>query len=125
MQLRGAVLSSAFNLENILEALVEEFLFPTPTSGEDALGETRCGHQTRDRYPKASDISSPPCLLRVLPAGAVAGWALHPLEKRRLVTAHVDCGPSPGPARATRLRRFQTLDPKRPFRCATGICLLS
>ena len=49
------------------------------------------GHQHRDRYPKASDISSPPCLLRLLPAGAVAGWALHPLEKRRLVTAHVEC----------------------------------
>jgi hypothetical protein len=47
------------------------------------------GHQNRDRYPKASDISSPPCLLRLLPAGAIAGWALHPLEKRRLVTAHV------------------------------------
>src|ERR1019366_8521349 len=29
---------------------------------------------------KASDISSPPCLLRLLPAGAVAGWDLHPLE---------------------------------------------
>src|SRR5260370_2210863 len=43
----------------------------------------------RDRYPRASDISSPPCLPRLLPAGAVAGWALHPLEKRRLVTAHV------------------------------------
>src|SRR6516162_5174320 len=42
----------------------------------------------RDRYPKASDISSPPCLLRLLPAGAVAGRGLHPLEKRRLVTAH-------------------------------------
>src|SRR5713101_338009 len=40
------------------------------------------------RYPKASDISSPPCLLRLLPAGAVAGWDLHPREKRRLVTAH-------------------------------------
>src|SRR6516164_11629380 len=52
------------------------------------------GHQTRDRYPKASDISSPPCLLRLLPAGAVAGWALHPLEKRRLVTAHVENGHS-------------------------------
>src|SRR6516165_5986379 len=54
------------------------------------------GHQNRDRYPKASDISSPPCLLRLLPAGAVAGRDLHPLEKRRLVTAHVDSGPSPG-----------------------------
>jgi hypothetical protein len=30
---------------------------------------------------------TPPCLLRSLPAGAVAGWGLHPLEKRRLVTA--------------------------------------
>jgi hypothetical protein len=29
-----------------------------------------------------------------LPAGAIAGWALHPLEKRRLVTAHVDSGHS-------------------------------
>src|SRR5499425_3841064 len=48
----------------------------------------------RDRYPKASDISSPPCLLRLLPAGAVAGRGLHPLEKRRLVTAHVVSGHS-------------------------------
>src|SRR3977135_467595 len=47
-------------------------------------------HQIRDRYPGASDISSPPCLPRLLPAGAIAGGALHPLEKRRLVTAHVE-----------------------------------
>jgi hypothetical protein len=46
----------------------------------------------RDRYPKASDTSSPPCLLRLLPAGAGAGRGLHPLEKRRLVTAHVESG---------------------------------
>ena len=32
------------------------------------------GHLFVTRYPKASDISSPPCLLRLLPAGAVAGW---------------------------------------------------
>ena len=38
-------------------------------------------HQIRDRYPGASDISSPPCLPRLLPAGAVAGWDLHPLER--------------------------------------------
>src|SRR5256886_6034522 len=50
------------------------------------------GHQFRDRYPGASDISSPPCLPRLLPAGAVAGRGLHPLEKRRLVTAHADSG---------------------------------
>src|SRR5947208_4691160 len=36
------------------------------------------------RYPKASDTSSPPCLLRLLPAGAVAGWGLHPLESAAL-----------------------------------------
>src|SRR5712671_4597735 len=46
------------------------------------------------RYPKPSDISSPPCLLRLLPAGAVAGWDLHPREKRRLVTAHTQSGHS-------------------------------
>src|SRR3984957_7431742 len=76
---------------------------PIPLSGRPAhrpfrglLGVySRCGLHTRtvtvcrDRYPKASDTSSPPCLLRSLPAGAVAGWGLHPLEKRRLVTAHV------------------------------------
>src|SRR4030081_2469029 len=55
-------------------------------------------HQIRDRYPGASDISSPPCLPRLLPAGAIAGWALHPLEKRRLVTAHVGRGPIAGTA---------------------------
>src|SRR5215468_4178261 len=43
----------------------------------------------RGRYPKASDTSSPPCLLRLLPAGAGAGRGLHPLGKRRLLTAHV------------------------------------
>ena len=71
-----------------------------------ARANNRSGHQNRDRYPKASDISSPPCLLRLLPAGAVAGRGLYPLEKRRLVTAHVDSGPSQGPAGSTRLHRF-------------------
>jgi hypothetical protein len=28
----------------------------------------------------------------LLPAGAVAGWDLHPLEKRRLFTAHTQSG---------------------------------
>src|SRR6266436_581686 len=40
---------------------------------------SRC-HQFVTRIPKASAISSPPQLLRLLPAGAVAGWDLHPLE---------------------------------------------
>jgi len=47
------------------------------------------GHRIRDRYPRASDISSPPCLPRLLPAGAIAGRGSHRREKRRLVTAHV------------------------------------
>jgi single-strand DNA-binding protein len=38
------------------------------------------------------DILLPPCLPRLLPAGAVAGRGLHPLEKRRLVTAHAESG---------------------------------
>src|SRR4051812_21052679 len=37
-------------------------------------------HLCVTRSSKASDISSPPCQLRLLPAGAVAGWDLHPLE---------------------------------------------
>src|SRR6516164_4396058 len=61
------------------------------------------GHQFRDRYPGASDISSPSCLPRLLPAGAVAGRGLHPLDKRRLVTAHVETGPSPTRVGATGL----------------------
>src|SRR5438046_9161309 len=47
---------------------------------------------TSDAGALLPDTSSPPCLLRSLPAGAVAGWGLHPLEKRRLVAAHVDSG---------------------------------
>src|SRR6516164_10439389 len=41
----------------------------------------------RDRYPGASDISSPPCLLRLLPAEANRRVGLAPTGKRRLVTA--------------------------------------
>src|SRR5712672_3140219 len=48
------------------------------------------------RYPKASDISSPPCLLRLLPAGANRRVGLAPTGKRRLVTAHTPWRPLPG-----------------------------
>src|SRR6516164_11843383 len=41
---------------------------------------------------KASDISSPPCLLRLLPAGANRRVGLAPTGKRRLVTAHPQTG---------------------------------
>src|SRR6516162_6735945 len=50
------------------------------------------GHQFVTRYPKASDISSPPCLLRLLPAGANRRVGLAPTGKRRLVTAHTRGG---------------------------------
>src|ERR1700726_1442501 len=52
------------------------------------------GHHFVTRYPKASDISSPPCLLRLLPAGANRRVGLAPTGKRRLVTAHTLCGQS-------------------------------
>jgi hypothetical protein len=38
-------------------------------------------HQIRDRYPGASDISSPPCLPRLLPAGAYRRVGLAPTGK--------------------------------------------
>src|SRR6202030_405926 len=50
------------------------------------------GHHFVTRYPKASDISSPPCLLRLLPAGANRRVGLAPTGKRRLVTAHTLLG---------------------------------
>jgi hypothetical protein len=39
----------------------------------------------------AATFGSPPCLLRLPPRGAVAGWDLHPREKgrRRILTAGV------------------------------------
>src|SRR5258707_14445024 len=56
---------------------------------------SRC-HQFVTRIPKASASSLPPWLLRLLPAGAVAGWALHPLENaalsRRTPEADLDHG---------------------------------
>ena len=44
---------------------------------------SRC-HQFVTRYPKASAISLPPQLLRLLPVGAVAGWGFHPLKNAAL-----------------------------------------
>jgi hypothetical protein len=104
---------------------------PIPLSGRPAHRPfrgllsvySRCGLHTRtvtvyrDRYPKASDTSSPPCLLRSLPAGAVAGWGLHPLEKRRLVTAHVDTRPS-----GLIGQRRGCADSRHPFLCRRFQC---
>jgi hypothetical protein len=68
--------------------------------------------------------TQPPCLPRLLPAGAVAGRGLHPLEKRRLVTAHVDSGPSglmsqrrgsTDPGRSRLRNRTAGVDPFEPF----------
>ena len=64
----------------------------------------------RNRYPGASDISSPPCLLRLLPAGANRRVGLAPTGKRRLVTAHVERRPS--------TRSWRKTDP--PASCHSG-----
>ncbi len=49
---------------------------------------SRCHRISWPATPEASTASLPPRLLRLLPAGAIAGWGFHPLEKRRLCTAH-------------------------------------
>ena len=41
---------------------------------------TRAATKSWHASPKASTVSLPPQLLRLLPAGAVAGWGSHPLE---------------------------------------------
>jgi len=66
---------------------------------------TRARSPSRDRYPEASDISSPPCLLRLLPAGADAGWDLHPLESAALHGARDTQPPIPTFANGSYLRR--------------------
>src|SRR6202011_2056523 len=68
-------------------------------------------------------VGLPPCLPRLLPAGAIAGWALHPLEKRRLVTAHVDSGPSLRPPPTARLRRDQSF--AEPLSSSAGRAILT
>src|SRR5262249_16828339 len=50
---------------------------------------SRC-HQFATRIPKASAISLPPHLLRLLPAGAVCRVGLAPTGNRRLSTAHAN-----------------------------------
>src|SRR5215813_6493054 len=81
---------------------------------------SRC-HQFVTRIPKASAISSPPQLLRLLPAGAFAGWDLHPLESAALSrrTPSADIHPGTGlqtPGAATLgLAQFGGSDLRRPF----------
>ena len=52
---------------------------------------TRAATYMRHASPEASTASLPPQLLRLLPAGTIAGWDFHPLGKRRLTTAHANC----------------------------------
>src|SRR6202030_473153 len=66
------------------------------------------GHHFVTRYPKASDISSPPCLLRLLPAGANRRVGLAPTGKRRLVTAHPHCRNLPSPVAGSQWGRLPT-----------------
>jgi hypothetical protein len=53
-----------------------------------ALRPARSHGHLRDRYPGASDISSPPCLRRLLPGWSIAWWASHPLVNVPPFTAH-------------------------------------
>ena len=88
------------------------------------------GHQFVTRYPKASDISSPPCLLRLLPAGANRRVGLAPTGKRRLVTAHPHSGHSSTPSGSPHSGRVgmwrggvrSTMSVAAPFvwRCLSG-----
>ena len=75
-------------------------LHVTDCDGQEQFAASRLLLQ---RYPKASDISSPPCLLRLLPAGAVAGWDLHPLESAafswRTPKEDIQCLPLNAPLR--------------------------
>ena len=50
-------------------------------------------HQIRDRYPGASDISSPPYLPRLLSGWSNRRVGLTPTGKCRLITAQVEAGP--------------------------------
>jgi hypothetical protein len=73
-------------------------------------------HQIRDRYPEASDISSPPCLLRLLPAGANRRVGLAPTGKappchrargkRSFASTHRGGGVTPIPAIGTGARHY-------------------
>src|SRR6202521_5163184 len=51
----------------------------------------------RDGYPRASDISLPPCLPRLLPAGAVGRAGLAPAGNAPPFTAHGETGRSNAP----------------------------
>ncbi len=48
-------------------------------------------------YPSRRALAQASC---ALPAGAIAGWDLHPLEKYRLTTAHTHGGHSGRPLRS-------------------------
>src|SRR6185312_5220962 len=70
----------------------------------------------------ASDISSPPCLLRLLPAGANRRVGLTPTGKRRLVTAHPHFGHCMTPVVGSLERKFEASGP--PNRTETRLPLL-
>jgi hypothetical protein len=57
---------------------------------------TLAGSPSRDPLTSASDISSPPCLLQLLPAGTISPGRPCTHWKARLLTAHLLLGPSRG-----------------------------
>ena len=58
-----------------------------------SASQWRCGRRPDPAESSCgSDISSPPCLLRLLPAGANRRVGLTPTGRRRLLTAHTQSG---------------------------------
>ena len=74
--------------------------------------------------PKASTVSLPPQLLRLHPAGAFRRVGLSPTGKRRLFTAHLDCGHSrTGWTGAHELRPERDGIPRKPSSVSFQILL--
>jgi hypothetical protein len=65
--------ASAWSSPSTSQTLTTERTLPLTQSRLSPVGPRQLAWRTRHL--------SPPCLLRLLPAGAFAGWSLHPLER--------------------------------------------
>src|SRR5260370_35373690 len=83
LQVASAAAGSAFPEMVIGSACASSFSRLAQRSLSLPPAHSRC-HQFVTRIPKASASSLPPWLLRLLPAGAVAGWGFHPPERTAL-----------------------------------------
>ncbi len=94
---------------------------PSP-SGHRATHPTPRCHQFVTRYSKASAISLPPRLLRLLPAGAiVAGSDLHPLKNAALARRTLETDIQIGAALRPQLMRCPAPTPRPPRSYHAGV----